>query len=58
MTDETKSTHKPKAQTHDDAVKQAVSEAMSPDDKFAAYKEDIERLHAESKVNESGKTVG
>lgn len=47
---------RPKTQTHDDAVKQAKADALSPDDKHAHYLEDIERLQAESVVDAQGNT--
>ena len=58
MTDEKTTEKTSKGAAVDSAVKQSKAQAMSPDEKHAAYLEDLERLHNESKVNEFGKTAG
>ena len=57
MADTTEETGRPQDQSFDDAVKQATHDALSPTDKHKNYLADLERLHNESKVNESGRTV-
>lgn len=57
MTDTPKpTTTRPAAQSHDEAVKQAKHDALSPDEKHKNYLADLERLHKESVVDSLGHT--
>lgn len=53
---ETEKTGRPKAQTDDDAQKQAKSDALSPDEKHQNYLDTLAKLHAESVVGPDNRT--
>jgi hypothetical protein len=57
MADDEKDTGTTKDTAVDEATQQALNQAVSPEEKHKNYLEDLERLHRESKVNESGRTV-
>ena len=48
MTEKNTESTRPKSPSKDDSLKQAKSDALSPDEKHENYLADIERLHKES----------
>lgn len=48
MSEQESETGRPEPQSDSDAVKQAKSDALSPNDKHKNYLADLERLHKES----------
>lgn len=56
MSEHKSTSPRPAKQTHDDALAQAKSDALSPEDKHKNYLDDLERLHGESVVDAQGNT--
>jgi hypothetical protein len=58
MADDKEETSTTKDTAVDEATQQSLKQALTPDQKHKNYLADLERLHRESKINESGRTAG
>lgn len=56
MTEQSKTSARPKVQTDDDVRKQAREDALTPEQKHQNYLDTLEKLHEESVVGADKKT--